>query len=454
MSGAFVCRHHERYWNAVSGDQFGEQTAIRMGKGALKGMTLSPELVCEWIDAFPITAHVTDQVDCIYSANAPCQFAQKQHILKTNKDTGVCWMQTIVDKEVTKHPHPLEDKRSHLYNAVTGQLAPEYVNVADSLLIGQRVAKCYSASLPSGLYAPISCPIKTMCDAMKSKRNPDKPATDLENICVRLIMIGQRRQLELLYYELSAVSASLIDEQGYLRKGNTCALVKRLGVIECMPPTADIVIVDVQQLLYRIVWPHGGSPSDVIESNRRRLSRYPHEAEKIIVFDKHQDVSANDRERMQRAAEVPIDYELSITSPLPKRDAIMNSKNYKRKLASVLSTFTIADMTTTESRDDSAFDHYEADITMISYVIKAANCEKDVIRVLSDHTDVFVLLVYWVYREEMTSKVQMERWDGTELHINATCADLGPQCQQLLGMHAIIGCDTTSSLTPKGNSAL
>ena len=77
--GAFVCRHHEGYCNDVSGDQFGEQTAIRMGKGALKCMTLSPELVCEWIDAFPITVHVTDQVDCIYSAYAPCQFAQKQH---------------------------------------------------------------------------------------------------------------------------------------------------------------------------------------------------------------------------------------------------------------------------------------------------------------------------------------------------------------------------------------
>ena len=114
----------------------------------------------------------------------------------------------LVDKEVANHPHPLEDKRSHLYNPVTGQIAPEYVNVADSLLIGERVAECYSASLPGAFYAPISCPIKTMGDAMKSKRNPDKPAIDLENIFVRLMMIGQRRQLELgslLDYELTAV---------------------------------------------------------------------------------------------------------------------------------------------------------------------------------------------------------------------------------------------------------
>ena len=157
---------------------------------------------------------------------------------------------------------------------------------------------------------------------------------------------------------------------------------------ECTPATAGIVIVDVQQMLYRIVWPHGGSPSDVIESIRRRLSRYHNEAEKIIVFDKYRDVSAKDHERMRRAAEVPIDYELSITSPLPKRDAIMKSKNNKRKLASVLSTFTVGDITTIESRDDSAFDHDEADITVISYVIEAAKCGKDVIRVLSDDPDV------------------------------------------------------------------
>ena len=109
VSGAFVCRHHERYWNAVSGDQFGEQTAIRMGKGALKGMTLSPELVCEWIDAFPITVHVTDQVDCVYSANAPCQFAQKQHKgEQRHRRVLDADDRALVDKEVAKHLHPLE----------------------------------------------------------------------------------------------------------------------------------------------------------------------------------------------------------------------------------------------------------------------------------------------------------------------------------------------------------
>ena len=104
---------------------------------------------------------------------------------KRNKDTDRRVLDAddgaLVDKEVAKHTHPLEDKRSHLYNPVTSQIAPEYVNVADSLLIGERMAECYSASLPGGFYSDISCPIKTLSDAIKSKRNRDKPAIDLEN---------------------------------------------------------------------------------------------------------------------------------------------------------------------------------------------------------------------------------------------------------------------------------
>ena len=49
---------------------------------------------------------------------------------------------------------------------------------------------------------------------------------------------------------------------------------------------------------------------------------------------------------------------------------------------------------TMETQDDGAFNHDEADVTMISYVLQAANHCKSVIRVLSDDTDVFVLLVY------------------------------------------------------------
>ena len=50
-------------------------------------------------------------------------------------------------------------------------------------------------------------------------------------------------------------------------------------------------------------------------------------------------------------------------------------------------------------------------LTTFFYLIDAANSGKSMIRVLSEDTDEFVLLVGWKYREEMECKVQMERWD-------------------------------------------
>lgn len=106
-----VFRHHDDgYLNAVSADQFGEQTAIKIGKGAL-------ELVSEWIDAFPITVYVSDRVDYIYSTNIPGQSSLKQHKeeLKHRRVLDA-YDRDLIDAEVKKYPHPLEENHLHLYN--------------------------------------------------------------------------------------------------------------------------------------------------------------------------------------------------------------------------------------------------------------------------------------------------------------------------------------------------
>ncbi|MCG7883058.1 MAG: hypothetical protein JAY96_15870 [Candidatus Thiodiazotropha endolucinida] len=450
-----VCRHQDGYWNAVSADQFGEQTAIRIGKGALKGMTLSADLVSEWINAFPITCTVSDRLDGVYSQSDPGGTSQKLHKEEMKyrrkldaSDRG------LIFAEVDKYPHPLEDNRPHLYNPVTGQIASADVNVADSIVIGERMERDFVSSLPDGFYNSISSPINTMCILKgQAKGSKSRPLIELETIFLRLLMIGQQRKIELgplFAYELCAVPPALIDGQGCLRKGNKSGLVKRLGVVDIYPKSADTLIVDVSQLFYHMVWPHGGNPSDLIASIEERLSNYGDATKKIVVFDKYQDVSAKDHERMRRAGEVVIDYDLSIASHLPKREAIMKSKSNKRKLASVLGTFDLGESTTMETRDDSKFLHDEADVTMVSFVLEAAKSGQGVIRVLSDDTDVFVLLVYWVNRANLQCKVQMERWDGSVLDINATCAGLGQKCLQLPAMHALSGCDTTSYPYGKG----
>ena len=88
---------------------------------------------------------------------------------------------------------------------------------------------------------------------------------------------------------------------------------------------------------------------------------------------------------------------------------------------------------------------------MITYLLQITESNK-IIRVLSNDTDVLVLLIYWVWKAELHSKceVQMGCWNGEIININETSKELGPNCLQLLGMHSLTGCDNVSYPFSKG----
>ena len=58
---------------------------------------------------------------------------------------------------------------------------------------------------------------------------------------------------------------------------------------------------------------------------------------------------------------------------------------------------------------------------MIYFLLEAAKSGQSMIRILSDDTDVIVLLGYWMNRADLRCKLQMERWDGSVLDTHAMC---------------------------------
>ena len=192
----------------------------------------------------------------------------------------------------------------------------------------------------------------------------------------------------------------------------------------------------------------------LFENTKQCLSSchgYPPGTENILVFDRYDDISAKDHERIRRGGgEGSTDYNLTINSPLPSRDAILKNKHNNLEPSRISPTFDMdADMSI-DSRYNGGFEHDEADVTMIACILHAAEGGNSVIRILTDDTDVFVLLVYWVWKMKLHYAVQMERWNGVVIDINATCLLLGSKCLQLPGMHAISGCDTVSYPFNKG----
>ena len=228
---------------------------------------------------------------------------------------------------------------------------------------------------------------------------------DTESIFLRILMVGQQRHLQLapiFSYQLCAVPPTLADEFGCLRRGNKAALMNRLGIKLSWPRSPDIVIVDGQQLLYHVMWPCGGDPSVLVASTKARLASLPGEC--VLVFDRYDHVSPKDHERMRHA----VNYNLAINSPLPSRDAILKNKHNKRQLSRVLSTFDMGAAVIIDTQDTGAFGHEEADVTIIGYVLQAVGEGKNVMRVFCDDTDVFVLLVFWMWRNQRVDKCQMQ----------------------------------------------
>ena len=98
-----------------------------------------------------------------------------------------------------------------------------------------------------------------------------------------------------------AVCPAFIDGQGCLRES-----------IDYKPDLVKSpVILDTS-------WPHGGSHYDLVASIEECFNNYTDATRKILGFDKYENISAKDNERMWRASEVVIDYDLSIASHLDR----------------------------------------------------------------------------------------------------------------------------------------
>ncbi len=223
LDGAHVC-HHSEGAAAVSGDQFGEQTYIKQGKqaGGMKGISTNPEQVAVWIESFGVCSHLSMAMDDMYSPYGETVSASAKHKEEGGKRQELDRQdrQRILD-ELRRHSHPLTNQSASLYNIVNGQVASANdVNVQDAVKIGQDMQKAFLASLPDGFHNTIKKKVKTMQVLKRSVKMNNKTIYDLEAIFARLLIVGQKRNLELsavFQHELCPVPPSLIDEYGFHR---------------------------------------------------------------------------------------------------------------------------------------------------------------------------------------------------------------------------------------------
>ena len=107
-----------------------------------------------------------------------------------------------------------------------------------------------------------------------------------------------------------------------------------------------------------------------------------------------------------------------------------------------------------KQRDDLRSTHEEADVIMIHQVVSVANGGARDITVLSDDTDVFILLLYHFSQQNLQCSLTME---GTVsgravIDIAATVEKHANIILQLPAAHALTGCDTVAQLWGLGKA--
>ena len=143
---------------------------------------------------------------------------------------------------------------------------------------------------------------------------------------------------------------------------------------------------------------------------------------------------------------------LSSESPLPCREVVMSSSQNKRQLIkTVCDTPHGNPLLHLVGDDQCLFDHEEADVNIISYMLHL-QANKSHIQIKADDTDIFLLLIYYVWKHDITTQISMKKKDGKIIDINATVRNLGNKCKDVLPLHALTGCDAVSYPYGKGKT--
>ena len=211
------------------------------------------------------------------------------------------------------------------------------------------------------------------------------------------------------------------------------------------------MIVDGIALIYHMIWPQNGTVQTLCKSMVRRVADVNIVDDVYIVFDRYKTGSIKEHEwvRCSKGHAAP-NHNLTLTTVLPTRYVIMKNTFNKQQLAHLLCMCHVPLSVHMLGDVDNIFDIEEADVSMVSYANKFAKEGKKEMQILSDDTDVFVLLMHWFHKHRPNSHVTLRKFDGQIIDINVYSEMLEDPCANLLTMHAPTGCDSVSYPFGKG----
>lgn len=484
LKGNHVMHHNSGLWNGIWSDMFIETTFMRYGhtRGGIVGITLKPETLKTWALSLHICSQIEADIEKLcgkdkdiiqnthkeeMTSRIAADSKDRQHIRSNLK--------LFIDPmKPSSHPDPL-------INIVSGQILPPDVNVYDAVSIGTNQMKTFEASWPSSFHASLSKLTVNMSLVKKHVTLNGVKVFDTNIIYSRVIGLqASSREVDIervVSHELSPVPTSMFTDLGEMRICKSKSNMKKafqVTVSDRRPVNSDTtIIIDGSALMWCVHWPEKGSVQDYINEIKSAVGRHLKRGNVHLVFDRYAEYSTKDCTRSERGKTASRSYQLSNLTLLPPRKIILTEANNKRQLINLICHSFIEDqdyiirhnaqhklvITGEEGephelyngkvsrRKDLETTHEEADTIIVQQAISVAKANKQAeIIVISDDTDVFLLLLYFCNLTQISNHVFMESVVAGRVVIDIIASLLAHQdiIPDVLAAHAISGCDTTA----------
>ncbi|KAJ8391024.1 hypothetical protein AAFF_G00096450 [Aldrovandia affinis] len=240
---------------------------------------------------------------------------------------------------------------------------------------------------------------------------------------------------DVLAYELAPVPTAMFTEDGMriCKAKSTLKKSLQIEVSRRNAGDADVTVIDGSALLWTIHWPADGTVADFIENVKTRLTSYLSESDVYLIFDRYYDYSIKSITRDVRETGVNKKHHLLLSTKLPAQKVVLSSIENKKQLNLLLCEELTQDrlfhlrstnkhklvvtgedpcpieikMEERRTRYDLENQQEEADTIIVQQVLGCAG-EAHQISVVSDDTDVFVLLLHHYHQAGLDVPLIME----------------------------------------------
>ncbi len=233
--------------------------------------------------------------------------------------------------------------------------------------------------------------------------------------------------------ELASVPTSMFDEitRNLCIVKSKSLLKNKLQVeqLACATGQPDAIAMDGCAILWVVHWPSKGSIQDLVTNVVKHITSKLKSSTRVhIIFDRYCEYSIKSGTRCSRKAPDSREHQLCLSSPLPPQDVALTVTKNKIQLIAMIcdelvssvallnlpNSFVVTGKSRIPTevcsglqiiRPDVKIMHEEADVIIPNQVAYLASLGCCTIKVISDDTGVFVLLVHYYADKKLTSRL-------------------------------------------------